>query len=275
MPRGLFYLAAVTSTLRNALLVAGLFAVVVAASIFYSRAIRQSPAIETAETTPAALESAFLHAGIQDGLRAVQDTRLEDARTSFESVPSSDPGYLIARQNLVAVLVRSGDLAGAATVLQEIAALQPDNPSIAEHLAWAYYGLADYERAELYALRGLEIDGRLTHLRYAVGLFRLASGRTIEAIPAYKRAMEADTKRTHVTEALTRLMTLGQERPELSAVHYTLAFFANALRRKELEIQELEKYLAAEPTGPIADTARARLAEARGTALPASPSSGS
>ena len=92
-----------------------------------------------------------------------------------------------------------------------------------------------------------------------MGLFRLAAGRTVEAIPAYKRAMEADTGRRHVTEALMQLFTLGAERPDLPGVHYIAAFFANAMRRPELERQELERFLAAESSGPIAANARTQL----------------
>ena len=246
------------SALRTALAACGVFAVVVLASVFYSRALRQAPAVET-RPTPGVAEPATLHPGIEAGLRAVQDNRLEDARTSFEGVPISDPSYLVARNHLAGALVRAGDVPGAIRVLEELAVFQPDSPTILEELAWGHHRLGDHERAELYALRGLEIDGTRAQLRYAVGLFRLAAGRTVEAVPAYKRAMEADTGGRHVTEALTRLLTLGAERPDLTGVHYIAAFFANTLRRPEVERQELERFLAAESSGPIAVQARAQL----------------
>ncbi len=265
-----------TSALRTALLVAGVFAAVILASIFYARMVRQAPQVETAPSAapavaPGPIDPAGLHPGIQEGLRAFQDNRLDDARTSFESVPVTDTSYLVARQNLAAVLVRAGDFAGADRTLEEISKLQPDSAALAEQRAWVQYRLGNYEKAELYALRGLEIDGRQPQLRYAIGLFRAAAGRTMESVAAYKRGMQADTERRHVAEALGPLMTLAQERPDLPGVHYLLAFFANALRQTALEIQELERCLAVESTGPLADAARARLAEARGGAASAAP----
>ena len=248
--------------LRTALVVIGAFAAVVLASVFYSRVLRQAPVETASRPTPGvAADAPPLHPGIEAGLRALKDNRLDEARTSFESVPASDPSYFIARGQLASALLRAGDARGSVRVLEELAALQPDSPEIAERLAWGYYRLGDPERAELNALRGVEIDGTRAQLRYAVGLFRLAAGRTIEAVPAYKRAMEADTGRRNVGDALMQLFTLGAERPDLPGVHYVAAFFANAMQRPELERQELERFLEAESSGPLAANARAQLLE--------------
>ncbi len=250
-----------SSATRTALVVVCVFVAVVLASVFYSRTLRQAPAVETApRPTPAVTQPTTLHPAIDAGLRALQDNRLREARTSFESVPSSDPSYLVARAYLADGLLRMGDAAGAVHELEELNRLQADTPAILEQLAWGYYGLADFDRAELAALRGLEIDPNQTQLRYAIGLFRIAAGRTVEAIPAYKRAMEADVGRKHVTVALTRLVALSVERSDRPGAQYALAFFANAMQKPDLERQGLERFLAAEPSGPLADRAREQLA---------------
>jgi tetratricopeptide (TPR) repeat protein len=252
--------------LRSALLVASVFAAVALGSFFYGRMVRLAPAVETATAerpAPPVVDPAQLHAGIRDGLRAVQENRPADARTSFESVPATDPGYMIARGHLVSLFVGSRDYAAAAQVLAELDRLKPDDPAIAEQLAWAHYHLGRPADAELHALRSLEIDGQQSRVRYAVGLFRVADGRTAEAVPAYKRAMASDTGRRHVTDALGQLLALGKERPDLAGVHYLLAFFANALGQTALEIEELERFLAQAPEGPVANTARTALDTAR------------
>jgi tetratricopeptide (TPR) repeat protein len=249
-----------SSAARTALAVVCVFAAVVLASVFYSRALRQpSVAASAPVATPAATTQTPLHPAYEAGLRALQDNRPAEARTSFESVPATDPSYLLARDGLAEALLHMGDAAGAIRELEAVARMQPDTVAIHEQLAWAYFAQQDPERAELAALRGLEIDPSQTQLRYAVGLFRIAEGRTVEALPAYKRAMEADVNRSHVTPALTRLVALSLERPDLPGVQYALAFFANAMQRPELERQGLEKFLAAEPSGALADKARARL----------------
>ena len=251
-----------SSALRTALVLLGIFAAVVLASVFYSRVLRETPVVETApRPTPAVADSAALHPAIGVGLAALQDSRPEDARTSFESVPATDASYLIAQGHLAEAMIRGGDVLGGIRVLENLAAIQPDSPAILEPLAWGYYRAGDLDRAELCALRAIEVDPGQARLRYALGLFRLSAGRTVEAIPVYKRAMEADVRQEHARDALARLFGLRIERPDLPGVHYALAFFASAMKRPELEREELERFLAQETAGPLADKARSRLAD--------------
>ncbi len=130
-------------------------------------------------------------------------------------------------------------------------------------LAWLEYRLGDFEAAELCALRVLEIEPEDATTRYGVALFRLMQGRLPEAMDTYRRAMEQNTSREQITEALERLLVAHEERPDAPQVHYALAFFAESLGRPEQEIEELRHYLATEPTGPTAELARTRLAEVR------------
>jgi len=57
------------------------------------------------------------------------------------------------------------------------------------------------------------------------------------------------------------LTSLAEKKPDMAAVHYALAFFANSLSDRDKEKAELERYLELEPAGPVADTARKRLEE--------------
>ena len=58
------------------------------------------------------------------------------------------------------------------------------------------------------------------------------------------------------------LLDLHGSGAEIGSVHYAIAFFAKTLSRPDLEIEELKHYLEAVPSGPAADVARERLAEA-------------
>jgi tetratricopeptide (TPR) repeat protein len=254
--------------IKTILLLAGLLAVVIAGSYYYSRTMKPGNADDTSTPesstdAPQIYIGAELHPDLDAGIKALQDNRLEEARARLEAVPETDRGYLLARQNLSRVLIRLGDLEGARRELERLADLQLDTPELLTGLAWLQYRLLDYEAAELSALRALEIDAEDAELRYSLGLFRLAQGRLPEAIDTYNRAMEQDPGRPTVSAALEKLIELHEERPDLAQVHYALAFFAKSLSRRELEIEELEHFLATDPQGSTAAVARERLEEAR------------
>jgi tetratricopeptide (TPR) repeat protein len=257
--------------IRVTLLVAALLAVVIAGSYFYSRLGQPVPGESPPPTSPSPSPpevdlGAPLSPAVSAGLAALQDSRLEDARASFESVPATDPGYLMALQYLGQVCAQMGDWKGAREAFENLVSIQPDAPEVLAMLAQVQYSLDDFDAAELTALRALEGGSVDPMLRYDIALYRVAQDRTAEAINTYERAIEADAGRTEILKALQRLAALHDRHPELPSVHYALAYFARRLARQQLEITELEHYLATEPTGQAAENARRRLAEAKATA---------
>jgi len=72
--------------------------------------------------------------------------------------------------------------------------------------------------------------------------------------------MELEGDEARVLDALNDLTTLAEKKPDLAAVHYALAIFANSLDNRDQEREELERYLELESTGPVAEIARERLA---------------
>jgi hypothetical protein len=80
------------------------------------------------------------------------------------------------------------------------------------------------------------------------------------AVQAYGRAIARDTQGAHFLQARLDLQKLRDERPDLAASHYLLAFVANRLGERAEERFELEQFLLLEPEGPAAELAREKLA---------------
>ena len=72
----------------------------------------------------------------------------------------------------------------------------------------------------------------------------------------------------YVVQAREHLLMMQKTRPDYPDVHFMLAFFANAIGNHGEEVDELEKFLAAEPQGAVAETARTQLEEARKKTAP-------
>jgi tetratricopeptide (TPR) repeat protein len=256
------------ASVKNALLILGLLAVVVVGSVFYSRSIRQpEPAVEprpVAAEAPSLPEGAPLHPALAAASEAIREGRLEDALASLEEVPEGDPGYLVALNQIGTVRMRLGDWEGARRTLEELTRIQLDTVEPLSNLALVYFRLGDYEAAELAALRALEIRPEVPELRYDIALFRVAQRRLIEGIDTYERAIEINPNQALVMRGLEGLVTLHELDAGIPEVHYALAYFAHRLQRDELEAEELQHYLATDPTGPTADYARSRLEELGG-----------
>jgi tetratricopeptide (TPR) repeat protein len=264
--------------IRIALLLVALLAVVIAGSYFYSRSVKTGAVNEvpplsepTEAPTPGILPGAEMNPDLAEGLQAIQDNRLEEARASLERVPEVDPGYLVALRNLGQVRGMLGDWEGAREDLERLLTIQLDTRDALVALGQVQYRLGDFDAAELSALRALEIDEGDPLLRFDLALYRVAQNRLAEALDTYERAIERDPERTRTMKALERLMSLHDRHPEIPTVHYALAYFARRLARLDLEIQELEHYLQTDPTGQTANFARQRLAEALGQTEPQGP----
>jgi tetratricopeptide (TPR) repeat protein len=251
--------------------VAALLAVVIAGSYFYSRTVKSGKLDTTpsevgsseASAPPEVFIGAELSPDLAAGLQALQDNRLEEARASLELVDELDPGYLLALRNLGQVRARLGDWEGARDDLERLLEIQLDSSDALTALSQVYYRLGDFDAAEVAALRALEIGEGEAMLRYDLALYRVAQDRLAEALDTYERAIETDLQGVGVMKALERLIALHEEHPEIPTVHYALAYFARRLARLDLEIEELEHYLATSPTGQSAAFAEQRLAEAR------------
>ena len=255
--------------IRIALILVALLAVVIAGSYFYSRSVKNGDVTDVAARpgptpppTPEVPLGIELNPDLAEGLQALQDNRLEEARASLEKVSELDPGYLLALRNLGQVRGLLGDWEGAREDLERVIELQVDTRDALTALGQVQYRLGDFDAAEVSALRALEIEQGDPLLRFDLALYRVAQDRLLEALDTYERAIEIDTERARIMMALQRLMSLHDDHPEIPAVHYALAYFGRRLSRLDLEIQELEHYLETNPAGQTAQFARQRLDEA-------------
>jgi tetratricopeptide (TPR) repeat protein len=210
------------------------------------------------------------HPDVEAGLEALRIGENEKARELFSRVPATDASYTVALQNLGLANEKLGNFEAATEVYRGIIALQPDNPEPYMSLAWAQYQMGRFDEAEFSALRVLEISSGHIPARYGVALFRVAGDRIAEAIQSYMRAIKLDPAGAYFPQAEDHLELLRADQPELASVHYALAYFANARGDRRQELEHLERFLALEPSGPAAATARERLTEAR-TAVGALP----
>jgi tetratricopeptide (TPR) repeat protein len=253
---------------RTIALFLGLLALVVVAALVMVKYTGEGGGSIPTEQTPAAPQTAAvspvtMNPDLLNGMDALRDNRLEKARESFARVPESDPGFFEALKNLAMVQWQMGEMEDAEKTFVKLSSLQPDNPGAHLSIGWAQYSLGRHAEAELSTLRAIELDPNSVAARYNVALFRLSQGRLPEAIKAYHRAMSRDGAMAYVGTAREHLLQLMERRPDFADVHYALAYFANAVSNREMEIEELEKYLALNPAGPAVEVARARLAEAK------------
>lgn len=221
---------------------------------------RPSPSLPTAPPKPAAAPVVEQHPEIRAALDHVRQGALDEAVKLLEQVPKTAPHYTVALNNLGYLYAEREEDERAMKAFVKLAMLQPENPTAYVGLASAHYSAGRYEKAELNALRALELDPGLIPARYRLGLFRIAQGRSAEGVRTYSRALKRDRHRSYLPRAEHDLRRLETDLP---ARHYALAYFANVLKRPREEVSELEQFLARVETGQLADVARARLAEAQ------------
>ncbi len=253
--------------MRNLILA---FAVIAAASLT-SISCRPEPGVEPGTGAPDASTKAplpkDLHPNLAAGLEAIQANDLVKAAGLLAGVPSENPGYPLALQNLGFVQYQAGNAQESLETYNRLRSLQPEEAHTHIGLSWALFGLRRYAEAEHAGLRALELAPNNVAARYNVALFRVARGMIEDAILSYRRAMRRDSMNKHLAAALTDLKHLEEWEPELAEVHYALAFFANSRGARQEEMDELEIFLKMDPTGPAADQARAnfeRLQKAAG-----------
>jgi tetratricopeptide (TPR) repeat protein len=203
------------------------------------------------------------HPDLIAGREALAAGRLDEARQHLERVPADHASYLLAQSELATVHAALGDPELALRMLEQITRMETGNPDLFVNQGWILYSVGRLEEAELAALRAIELAPDAVAPRYNVALFRVAQGRLPEAIEAYRRAMLRDAAMGYVARAREHLVQLTLTHPDFADPHYALAYFANSLGNRREEIDELERYLAMDPSGPAVEVARERLAEAR------------
>jgi tetratricopeptide (TPR) repeat protein len=206
------------------------------------------------------------------GMAAFDAGRLEEALPRFQAVPAESAVYALARNQIGVIQSRQGNLEAAGQTFAELTDLVPEMVEPWKRLALVRFAEGRYDDAEGALLRVVELDPTDVNARYELGLVRLAQGRTNEAVGAYVRAMKAplppEQQRLFALDAIERVERFRAGHPDVADVHYVLAFFANSIGRRDLEIEELEQFLAATPDGPLVERAREQLraARERGTA---------
>jgi tetratricopeptide (TPR) repeat protein len=219
--------------------------------------LREEPAGMILRKPPAPGLSTLLHPDLEAGIAAAEGGRLEDAARRFARVPPGHPSRALALQNLAAVRERLGQPAEAERLWVEAINLRPEDPRPYVAVARLRHGEGRDEQAELWALRAVEVAPEDAAARFAVALYRLSAGRTTEAVETLSRAVALDPSGRGLPEIERELRRLSETRPE---GFYALAYLASLTGDRTAERYSLERFLATEPAGPLADAAAARLA---------------
>lgn len=249
------------STIRTILIFVALIVAVLGASLFYRRAADPTP--QGAVAQPTQIDETTLHPEMRKGLEALREERAEDAIAHFQAVPDDSSDYGAALLRAAVELAKRGDIEQAQVSIYELSQRHPDNPETLAVLGWLFYLGEDYDRAELAALRTLEINPGHVAARYNLALYRTAQGRSQASVRSYLRALREDPDGAEIALHRERLSVYHDDHPYEPAAHYALAFIANSTQDRETEVEELEHYLELVPEGTEADGARQRLQEAR------------
>jgi len=219
---------------------------------------RVGTAVDARGDAPAVGQVADSSPALIEGLQALNESRLDDARSLLARIPEDDPSFLPARFNLGIAHERAGDGEAAIAALLQVGARQDESAEFYAALGRAYSLTGRYELAERTAMRTIELDAQHVPVRYHVACIRVARGRLVDAIAAYRRALTLDPAGVHLGQAIVDLEHLHVAGPEHPDTHYALAFLANASGRRADEIVELDHYLELDPQGPAVAVAEAR-----------------
>jgi predicted Zn-dependent protease len=109
------------------------------------------------------------------------------------------------------IFLETGDPAGAARILEPVAAAEPRNVSVRLLLARAYYHSAQLRRAEAEFRAVTELDPVEDYARFALGRTLVRQSRHAEALPHFRlaAAMRPDPE---YLDALARAEAMAEDR---------------------------------------------------------------
>lgn len=123
------------------------------------------------------------------GAAALNEGRIEDARTAFEAALQADPSYHAARQALVGVLLNARRQTEAAQVLQEGLDISPAQPGFAMALARLQVERGDLNAGVQTLARSLEFAANnADYIAFYAGLLQRQQ-KHAEAIEQFSRAL--------------------------------------------------------------------------------------
>jgi tetratricopeptide (TPR) repeat protein len=152
---------------------------------------------------PDSKELIFQSAALQERLG-----RFREAEKRFRALIESDPENAEALNYLGYMMAERGEnLQQALACLQRAVALDPGNAAFEDSLGWIYYRLEQYDEAEVHlqnAAKGSRMDPTVyDHL----GDVRAKTGKTAEALEAYRTALQHGAENTREIRKKIRRLT--------------------------------------------------------------------
>jgi tetratricopeptide (TPR) repeat protein len=147
--------------------------------------------------------------------RAEAGNRVADARREYQS---SLAGALAGRSPILVAIGRlaqvEGDLTGAIDAFTQAVRLNPNDANIRKEFAATYIAAARPGDAFCELVAALLIDSRDAHAHSAIGQLYLDTGRTAEAVAAFRRALELMPSAFEVRYALATALSRAGDTAE-------------------------------------------------------------
>lgn len=128
----------------------------------------------------------------RQGEEAFSRGEYEKAIEFYEKAIKVDPNYAQAYNNLgLAYQAVNAKPSEIVWYFKTAVAIDPNNAQAYDNLGKAYYGMGDFDKAEQYCKKALEINPRLGSANFSLGwVYLLGKGQSADAIYQFKKTLE-------------------------------------------------------------------------------------
>jgi tetratricopeptide (TPR) repeat protein len=137
--------------------------------------------------------------------------RIDDAIAAYEEILAVTPELPAVANNLAALIAdyRTDEASLNQALDLALQFKDSDNPAFLDTLGWVYYRLGDFEEAVPYLEKSVEAAGSVSVLRYHLGMAYIAVGKTMSGKKELEAALaNEDATFTGVEEARAALAEL-------------------------------------------------------------------
>ncbi len=199
---------------------------------------------EEAKKQAAAAEA--VKAGFDAGLAAAQAGKYDEAIAAFNKVIEKDPSQPYVWANVGDAYGKQKNYPKAIEAFNKAIELKPDDPTLVQNLGNIYAASGDTTKAQEMYTKAASMapaggGGNAAVSYYNLGVTMVNSGKTQEAIEAFKKAIAAD--------------------PSYAEAHYQLGICYIGVNKNDDGVKEFKEYLKLVQTGPNAETAKALIEE--------------
>ncbi len=125
-------------------------------------------------------------------LVSLANQEAQEAIVNLHQALRIDPAHLVARRTLADLFQAACHWREAAHQYAELFALQPTDPILFQNFGFCCQEAGEFQLAEQAYAKALKLGADSSELRFNIGVTRLKQGRPVEAILAFKEALDLD-----------------------------------------------------------------------------------